>query len=499
MAFTTKIVQSLTYFPYRSFVRDCKNPVAAKARLWAEISLLINKGDFWKTPHKNLDQFPISDYEDYRQTIETAYKNSNICPITGEPILFWSESGGTTGKSKKYPITEIYKKSFQSTTPPLLHSFCKRFPKFLQKPVLYFASTLPEKISPQGIELGFISGYNYRNIPPLLAKKYAFPIEVFKDRETFFRWGPLYALCTDLSAMIAITPSIIEQFATEIEKNKNLYLRCLKNDKEVPAHLPKIHCSLERQKLLEHELSITPIDFSRIWPSLSFICCWKSATCGLQLPRINKWVKKIPIIDATYSATEAWMTVPMETEQIGGPFHPNALILEFFHSDKPEKILQAWELAIGEQYEVLLTTKMGFIRYRLYDIVRCNGYFHKSPILEFVEKAGNTVSLGQCRISETHILASLGSLDFSNSWLIAPAVDGSGLVFYIETTEDQLEKKVALLDLQLQKNNSDYAEDIRDGLLKPIRIKVHSDYFKNFETHAQNKPKVIQKNPIETI
>ena len=66
-------------------------------------------------------------------------------------------------------------------------------------------------------------------------RRYAFPAEVFTDAETFFRWGPLYALATDLSAMFAITPSMVLQFAQRIEAQRDDGVRAERDPGQVPA------------------------------------------------------------------------------------------------------------------------------------------------------------------------------------------------------------------------------------------------------------------------
>jgi hypothetical protein len=506
MGFTTKLIRALTWPKHRAFEKACKDPQSATARLWEETKTELRNGEFWKgCVHDKLSDYPVTDYETYRDSINASYA-SETSSLTGRKILFWSESGGTTGQAKIYPITEEYKKSFQSTTPPFLHSLASRFSGFLSEPVLYFAATLPSEKSPAGIEKGFISGYNYRNIPPLLAKKYAFPLEVFRDRELFFRWGPLYALATDLSAMIAITPSMVEQFARALEMNLEDYWPYLEAEKPLSPEtgLPPVHCSKKRAAHLRKVFKRGfPFSFKETWPGLQFICCWKTATCGLQLARIDSWTKGVPIVDATYSATEGWITVPLWTERSGGPVHPSALITEYFPAgEEPSSanIKQLWELEAGKDYEILLTTKMGFVRFRLYDVVRCTGFFHQSPILEFSEKAGNTVSLGHTRISETHILTALQAADqeLPLPWIIAPAADGSGLLFHFRDDVARIAERVKELDYALQKANLEYWEDIRDKLLFPMQAsKLPADHpLWNKTAHAQTKPKVIQQNPV---
>src|SRR5262249_8732785 len=138
---------------------------------------------------------------------------------------------------------------------------------------------LPAKRSPSGHEVAAIAAFHLLNIPRVMANRYAFPRPVFRDRDTFFRWGPLYALATDLSAMLAITPAVLEQFAKSIEAHIESYWPCLEGRVTAPPAdgLPPVHCTEARVARLR--AAIAPnraFSFRDVWPSLEFITCWKT-------------------------------------------------------------------------------------------------------------------------------------------------------------------------------------------------------------------------------
>ncbi len=58
--------------------------------------------------------------------------------------------------------------------------------------------------------------------------------------------------------------------------------------------------------------------------------------------------------------------------------------------DRPNPtVLAAHELQEGRTYYILLTTAYGLYRYNIFDVVRCTGYFNKTPLVEFLSKGAN--------------------------------------------------------------------------------------------------------------
>jgi hypothetical protein len=509
MSLITKTVSLMTYTKYRSFISNTVQPEIAQAQVWKRIRALLDESTFWKgdfnLKSSKLEDHDVTDYEFYRNSFENAFESSQErSPLNREKILYWAKSSGTSSKSKYFPITRSYQHQFQVTTPPLLHSLCKRFRGFMKKPVLYFASPNSNEQSPGGIEVGAMSNFNYRNIPPFLRRFYGFPIEVLKDSETFFKWGPLYALSQDLSAMIAVTPSMLIRFAEILEERFEEYLPYLEGKAQPPFPLPAIQVTPERLSLLKNAFRSKPFSWIEVWPSLQFVCCWKSSTCGLQLPTLEKYVQgQIPVVDATYSATEGWMTVPLETSRIGGVFHPGGHVVEFIakgDSIKKENLLRPWELQSNQDYEVFLTTSMGLIRYRLYDIVRCHGFFNRSPILEFRQKSGNMLSLGQLRISEADLLESVNQAKFEepSPWYFGPHPHGNRLALYCTQESASISDFLTKIQNHLCRLNPDFRDDLQSGLIQPISaIQLESSHpiWVADEIHAQMKPSILLKHP----
>ncbi len=508
MKLLTALIAASTWPKNARFLEATRYPEAASSAQWSSvIRPLLGASPFWIGRFPNgipaaLESFEITTYEDYRTAIEETFSSgSNVSPLSNEKILFWAKSTGTSAKAKLFPLTASFQKQFQVTTPPFVHSLTKRFDGFMAKPVCYFASTLPSEKSPGGVDIGAMSGFNYQNIRGFLKNFYALPLGVFKDSETFFQWAPLYALATDLSSLFAVTPSMILQFAERLEKQIEDYWPYLEGKKAPPAPLPPLRIDPARLEHLKSALAQRPLSFRTIWPSMQFISCWKGSTCGMQLPKLEPYLHGVTIVDAPYSATEGWMNVPTSTEVIGGPVHPDGHVMEFIAAGaaiEKENLLPAWKLEPGVDYEVFLTTAMGFVRYRLFDIVRCTGYTNRSPHLEFRQKSGSMISLGHTRVSEADLLEALADAELGGTkrWFFGPSADGTHLVFYCDSTNTHVDEAIAAADKALAKLNTEYADDLKTGLLKPIATLVlegsHAAWAER-ELQAQSKPTILRQ------
>jgi hypothetical protein len=498
-----RLVQGVTGFPARAFEAAARNPEQARKRTWDGLQGLLRQSPFWRARGvpARLEDAPLTDYEDYRAALDADFGGTRSS-LNGEEILFWAKTSGTSAKPKHFPLTPSFRKQFQLTNPPFLHSLAARFPGFLTAPVLYFAATLPTERSPAGIEVGAISSFNYRKVPALLRRLYAFPLEVFADDATFFTWGPLYALATDLSAMISITPAMVVRFAEALQANRALYLPILEGRAQPPAPLPPVRVSPARRALLLRALAQTPVSFRALWPTLQFVTCWKSSTCSMQVPLLDPFLQgRVPTVDATYSATEGWLTVPLESGAVGGPLHCGSHIAEFLPAGQEPSagaLLPSWALTPGQDYEVYLTTAMGFVRYGLRDVVRCGGYWHRSPVLEFRQKAGALLSLGHTRVSEVDLLDGLAHAGFQpeGRWFFGPSATADRLVCYADRAVDGAEAALAQVDARISALNPEYEADLRTGLLQPMAVQVlgptHAAW--GAAVQAQTKPVLLRKS-----
>ncbi len=486
---------------YRSFIHDTENPDLARERLWQhEILPLLKQSSYWSSKlQNNLNEFPITTYEDYEKELVTA-QHSLIQPFNGEKLIFWSETSGTAGARKFFPITASFQKQFQRTMPPYIYSLTQRHPQLFKEKILYLVALDAHRHSPAGIPSGWISHFNYRNLPPFIKRFYAMPDELFDNMENYKQWSALYALATDLSALFAVTPMVIHSLFEKCLKNFKIYLPFLLGEKNVPAHLPQLKITKKRQAYLRQLAQSNPRFFKEFWPSLNVVGCWISGLCEFPAEQLQKSLGSgIEMVDGTFSATEGWLTVPMDNKP-GGFLHPGAHIVEFIEegkSIKPENLLQSWEIEKGKKYEVFLTTAMGFVRYQLKDVVACTGFLNKAPRLEFCYKT-QMIILEGCSVSSQELQDMLQEISFEMApyWYFARNGLGNRLVLVTDDATQISESALIHMHQYLVQVNENYALGAKNEEILPIVLLQLPLQELVADNHAQTKPKLISKQVI---
>lgn len=498
MKIKKSIVKIFTAIKYKKFIEGTLDPQTFYEKLWKDTKKLIRRSPFWQDKyHSQLENYEITTYKDYQAALDISLNRTNSL-LNNEKIIYWTQSTGTTGKRKLFPITPSFQKQFQKVTPPFLHFLLKNFPNFMDYPVVYFAETYPQEKSVGGAPIGYISNFNYRNIPKILRSFYALPNEVFKEHKTYKQYAPLYALQGELSALMGITPKIFENFIINVKENFREYLLYLNGNKKLPPSLPPLKVAGDRLKYL-NSLDIDKLTFKTLWPKLALICTWKTSVCKAQLKQIEQYIDDIPVVDGMFSATEGWLNVPIIYPDNGGPLHLSSHIVEFIPLGmeiKKENLLFPWELKVGSEYEIFLTTAMGFVRYRIFDIIRVTGYINKSPIIEFVRKEGSTLSLGEATLAEDELVdaACYAQINLKFYWQFAPNETGDGIVLYVDEINDELISKLEMMDSYLSEVNINYKIETEHKSIKRIQVEVVDKeiLLKNRpEMKAQTKPQYL--------
>jgi hypothetical protein len=506
MGLKSRIVRQLNSAAYQKFAQACAEPEVAQERVWQEIQTRLQRSEHWREQSSvwrtDLNSYPLTTYEDYRASLSASFDGS-ISRLTGEKILYWCRSSGTTAASKLFPLTPLYVEQLQRTTGPYAFQLCRHFPKMLQAPILYFAGAEPDEFSPAGIETGFISRFVYQNLSRMVQRSYALPREIYQTSETLYEFSPLYCLGQDLCAIMVVTPAHLLQILKRIQDQYDDLYAVLSGARPWPKGLPSLKVSAARLELLRSLRGQSQLQLAELWPSLQVITTWKSSTAGLRLRELAPHLqRKVMVIDGHYSATEGWMTVPLMDEDRGTVFHPGAHIVEFLpvgQSVHESHLLKPWQLEPGQDYEIFLTTAMGFVRYRLFDVVRCRGFWKKSPRLEFRHKAGHILSLGSTRFSEEILLQAMDEVDFipDGPWAFAPNEQANRLCLYTQRPQPNLVNKVQELDKVLCRLNPEILSDYKTGLLEPLELKVlHNSSVWDKKNHSQSKQAVLMQQAL---
>jgi hypothetical protein len=211
---------------------------------------------------------------------------------------------------------------------------------------------------------------------------------------------------------------------------------------------------------------------------------WTGGSMGAYLRHYPRYFGDMLVRDVGLIASEGRMTIPVADGTPAGVLDITTHYFEFIPEaeiDSPQPtVLGAHELQEGRTYYILPTTAYGLYRYHIHDLVRCAGFFNRTPLIEFLSKGSLFSSVTGEKLSEYHVTgamaAALRRLDLTvTAYSVAPCWDGDQPYYGLfiergEVPEVEAAKLAAGLDDELKRLNDEYRSK-RDSLrLGPVRV-----------------------------
>jgi hypothetical protein len=375
------------------------------------------------------ERVPVRDYDGYLPWIRRIEAGDpNV--LTAEPVRFLEPTGGSSGPQKDIPYTAQLMAEFSAATVPWSADLLMHRPR-LRQGRAYWATSPPVG---QGMA---------------------------HERETFpraIRWLLGQTIVGPSTAALRANPEHWQQTT----------LRVLLATRDLtfisvwsPSFLTLLVDGLEAE------------DAGAYWPQLSLISCWTDQHAARPLERMRRRFPGVEVQGKGLLATEGVVSFPL----LGAPAPVAAVtshFLEFLDGDQPRLV---HELEVGRQYEVVLSTGGGLYRYRLKDLVRVEGYVHRTPLLRFAGRTDGVIDLAGEKLSPAFVdqamagafRAAAASPAFA---MLAPAAgEPAGYVFYTDRPA-QATRLAELLEAELRKSHH-YNRCRTLGQLAPIRGVAH--------------------------
>ena len=478
-----------------------KDPRAAQDGLWRELQGLMRVAPYWQgrlgtATSPELAAMPITTFDDYREAVDRSYLTTHS-ELNGEPLVRWVLSSGSSGVQKRFPCTATFlKRKYDGANYPLpIVEFLARMRGGRNGHLMLHAMT-PTKESPAGIVEGYGSGFG-------MPEEDIYPPQANADPEAIRLWRPAYCLAVDLRSIETVTCEPLYRMVDGFEGNRTFYLELLRGTRAMPEGYPPLRVTPERLAYVERRFaSAEPLTLTEVFPHLRLLHTWRSGVAGIQAARFAALYPQIKVLDNHYNATEGPISNPIHPDEIGGPIFADGVLHEFLEpgaAPEPSNVIKAWDLEEGRTYEVLMTTAMGMVRYRLGDLVRCNGFFHKVPKIEFLRRASAEISMGVSTFGEDELASALQSADIPSDTrcVFAPSQDGRALTLY--TTQRLPEHVVSHIHERLAEGNETYGATVTRNWSAAIRNEVvdtgHPYWDATKAAHDQGKPTILLQTP----
>lgn len=515
--------------------RMAENPMKANEKLLLEILEKNKDTEYGKkydfanihSVEEYRKRVPVSIYDDYAGYILRMSEKGEENLITSGKIVHYNKSSGTVGNPKRIPLTEEAFGVFQKYNGPYRAGLVAKElgEDWINGRNMSIAeSTSEQHFTKSGVTYGALSVKMIAEFRPYLETAFTSPDEAsFPEAETNTRY--LHArfglMDRDLTNIAANFLGYLLEVLRYMEQNWQLLVQDIEQgtihpeirmSDEVRASLmKKISPMPERARELREifeqgfEEPIVP----KLWPHARFLTGVGSGGFKVYADKIKE--KYMGEAIARYftgiNASEGMISVPFELNNEKSVPVPDSIFYEFLPVDAEDdftKLVTLDKVETGKDYEIIITNLSGFYRYRMRDAVRITGWYKKLPIMEFLSRIDQTVSVMGEKTTEVALRAAAENtaeqlgfeiIDFS----VYPDVNNvpPRYIYFMEIDklQDGLKAKEIrfVLEKNLAKANPSMGDKVATGICAPTKLNILEQ-----ETYSLYRELMVMKGAVAT-
>lgn len=406
---------------YRAFISALDNPYHAQQRLKEQLEKDYYRSLRYQKSNIPFDELPIQNYNELAK--------NPIEDLVTKKILFFEETSGSSGIKKRIPYTKNLLGSFSNMFVIWSYDILKNVNFSSYK--FYFSispqfsentSGLEDDSAYLGENIGFFSKNYFLKLPN--AKSIQDP------NEFLLKLGLLLTSNRNLEIISIWSPTFLLSLMTYLKGNEDNFLRILKVG--------------EYKGLKFDPIALTEVNSLNLFPNLKFISTWGSASAQMSYIKLKTLFPNVVIQKKGLLATEAPMTIPLFNIEGSVPLI-NDVYFEFISKDS--EILGLEKLIFGETYEVVISQKGGLLRYPMNDLVRVEGFYKKTPLLEFVGRKHQISDMVGEKLHESEVAK---AIEDTGAYALIPSLDKLKYILLVDNSFN--EKKVAEIENRLHHN-----------------------------------------------
>ncbi|MBV6623550.1 MAG: GH3 auxin-responsive promoter family protein [Rivularia sp. (in: Bacteria)] len=508
--FTLTLLTSAARLSKAIFVRKTRKTAICQEKFLFSLLKTHQETEFGKDYSfkdiQTIEQFkqkiPILTYSGYEKYVERIAKGEQNV-LTSDPVVYFNQSSGSTGKQKLIPVTKRVRKVRSRVTQQSLGfmtdaAIKKGLP--IGKMLLTTSIQIRDRTS-GGIAYGTSSVGDLRNMDFLYRQVFVHPYEALKPADSLARNYVclLFALRNPQMRVIGANfPILALQLADYLKRYAADLIKDIETGK-IAAWLnlePEIRQVLEKQlsaapqraaelsSILESEGILTP---KMAWQNLSWIITARGGTSNFYFEKFHKYFGDTPVFGGIYAASEATFGIYEDFNSDGTILAIDSGFFEFIPSDEWEKeqpkTVLAHEVEVGKYYRIVVTNYSGLYRYDIGDVVEVVDFYEQAPIIVFRHRMGGLLSATSEKTNEFHATQVMQQLqkefDLPLENYCITLSDDEIPPCYLLNIEllpghplHNSEKFIAEFDKKMQQANVSYEDKRVHNILPPPRLRI---------------------------
>jgi hypothetical protein len=452
-----------------------------------------------RTPEQFSEKIPLYDYYSMEPYFQQVHETPELPIVTADPVIWYVQSSGTSGKPKALPINRAGMADYSSASTLFMMSFinaAQGHSKVFDGTILTFAA--PAKFGDiNGVPLGYMTGISRELIASPILKRLVKPGEdVFNMTDVSEKlWAyAKYAVRENITGLAGITTLAI----SFIRKMQNEYGPRLLEHFRGSKYGPRIRKAVRDDGT---------IDLVTLWPNVVLI-----GATGIDADPYKSWLAKtLPdaVLWDNYAGSEGlYGTTLVSNNENGIQLLPHINYFEFIpeseiHKDSP-KVVPLEEVKKGHRYEIIVTNMLGYTRYRIGDMVT---FCDVDPYsVHRIGRKGRVVNLAGEKMTDAHVNEGIAQackrtgaqlLDYT----VYGSVNGSRAHYTISAmfqSKTDLVEFARAFDNAVMISNGEFKHSLEFGALDPtVAIQMEKSHTESIisSTHIQAKSKPLMEEP----
>jgi len=187
---------------------------------------------------------------------------------------------------------------------------------------------------------------------------------------------------------------------------------------------------------------------------LGAVNCWKGGFAPYFLDRLPEALGGVcRVREVGITASEGYFAVPLHSSWTGGVAWTRGHFLEFIPEEGGDA-LGVEEVTTGGRYRLVISTTAGLYRYDMEDVVEVVGWMGRTPLLTFVGKTRDTLSVVGEKVTTAQLSMILRQFPSVQGFSVGPILaNRPWYELWVEGEVDPLR-----FDQALQTVNAEYAD-----------------------------------------
>ena len=377
------------------------------------------------------EEVPLVSYQDIEIYMEMISRGEKDVLFCGLPFAF-EMTGGSTAGAKLIPYTQKSFRDFQRAILPYIES---TFQTYQINPANSYWAISPAIRSIQytasGVPIG-VSDSEYLGIKGETHALMPGWIATLKEMKQWKLATLYYLIVAENLEFISIwSPTFLLVLLESMNEFHQELIDFFKNSGEISGHYMPVNGNALARFLHYMETHET----RDLWPNMKLISLWQDGTSLPYAKKLKKAFSTVAFESKGLLSTEGIVSIPNK----GFPVLTEKSGFYEFRTDDGE-VLFSHQLKNGNAYEVILTTNGGLYRYCTGDIVSCEGYMNKKPILKFSNRKGIVSDMVGEKLTENFVFNVLKDVDgFS---MLIPHLDILAYSLVIEKSSKVSQKNI---------------------------------------------------------